>query len=102
MTHTQDYFTEWYLKGSLNGVDFDILHHQTDFEGPAGLYSTNNFPINNTKPYKVLKVVLSKNYGEKVTHFFTRITRNSTKNKDMKKRLWIFSLALPGSTFMDF
>ena len=53
-----DFFAEWYLNGSLDGVNYEIIHHITDFKEPDEDFLCKYFEISETlKPYRYFKFI---------------------------------------------
>ena len=59
-----DYFSEWEIKGSLDGVNYFTVDHQTDFKQPSETIHTSNFSISNPKIIRVLRYCpIGKRFG---------------------------------------
>ena len=55
-SHSKDFFSEWNVHGSDDGLSWEILHHQPYFAEPVPTqYYTFQFTINNTKTKKIIR-----------------------------------------------
>lgn len=53
-----DFFAEWYLNGSFDGVNYEIIHHQTGHKKPDERFHYEYFEITRTlKPYRYFKFI---------------------------------------------
>ena len=56
-TYYVDFFKEWYMQGSNNGINFEDLHCETDYKLPSEKYHTENFKTKKIKPFRYFKIV---------------------------------------------
>ena len=56
-TYYCDFFAEWYLKGSNNGIKYEIIHHQTNYQKPNTSFKTDIFKADRILPFRYFRLI---------------------------------------------
>ena len=79
--HSQDFFNEWYLKGSNDKNNYEIIHQELNFDKPNELIPTLFFESQNYKPFRYIRLIPK---GERFYY-------------NLKKTIYLYNFELFGS-----
>lgn len=52
-----DFFEEWRMMGSNDGLNFKTIHHQKNYQKPSEQFHTENFKATVIRPFRYFKIV---------------------------------------------